>query len=166
MSSPEQNCHFRRIDYMALQLQSHNWKKHRGKKIQKAIITTRPSLSEAFIPLPSLPAMTPICLVAHLPCGSSKNGSQMWGGSQMLSQRYRAAQRISVPHNIHKYFSVCAHFQLGLTSVFSKGSKADVNSLNHMPLLMCFTMTTRSAEFEFEAIKLHLYFTAVWLVLQ
>lgn len=79
MSSPEQNCHFRRTDYMALQLQSHNWKKHRGKKIQKAIITTRPSLSEAFIPLPSLPAMTPICLVAHLPCGSSKNGSQMWG---------------------------------------------------------------------------------------
>lgn len=99
--------------------------------------------------------------VVHL-----KMAARCGGGSQMLSQRHRAAQRISVPHNIHKYFSVCAHFQLGLTSVFSKGSKADVNSLNHMPLLMCFTMTTRSAEFEFEAIKLHLYFTAVWLVLQ
>lgn len=86
--------------------------------------------------------------VVHL-----KMAARCGGGSQMLSQRYRAAQRISVPHNIHKYFSVCAHFQLGLTSVFSKGSKADVNSLNHMPLLMCFTMTTRSAEFEFEAIK-------------
>lgn len=52
-------------------------KKEEEEKIEKAIITTQPSLSEAFIPLPSLPAMTPICLLAHLPCGSSKNGSQM-----------------------------------------------------------------------------------------
>lgn len=46
-----------------------------------------------------------------------------------------------MPHNIHEYFSACAHFQLGLESVFRKGSKANVNSLDHMPQLMCFTMT-------------------------
>lgn len=52
--SPERNCHFRRPDYMALQLQSHNWKKKEEKKGEKryrklSLRLSLPSLRLSFL---------------------------------------------------------------------------------------------------------------------
>lgn len=49
----------KRTDYTVEQLQHY-------KKTQQAIITTAPSLCQAFIPLPSLPVMIPMCPAAHV----------------------------------------------------------------------------------------------------
>ena len=73
-------------------------------------------------------------------CGSSKNGSHMWEKSDAVTEIQ--SERVSVPRGIQT-LPISVHFQLTLEFIFRRGNGADVNSLHHMPQLMCFTMDCR-----------------------
>lgn len=113
------------------------------KKILKAIITPQPSLSPSLSlfdfhssPITSSNDSSLSCCT----CGSSKNGSHMWEKSDAVTEIQ--SERVSVPRGIQT-LPISVHFQLTLEFIFRRGNGADVNSLHHMPQLMCFTMDCR-----------------------
>lgn len=106
---------------------------------RKLLLPLSPPSLQAFIPLPSLPVMIPICLVAHV---VHPKMADTCGRNRMLSQRYRAkgfgATRYPQdPNTSH----LCSR------SVLTERKEVDLNSFHRMPQSMRFTMTMLSVEF-------------------
>lgn len=140
--SPVRDCGFRRTDYMVLAPQLQCNKKRKD---------TESYYYDSALPLSGFHS-SPITSSndSNLSCCTvttwfiSKWQTDVCvcleGGIGCCQRDTKLRERISVPHKI-QILPISVQFQLGLKQIFRKASEADVNSLHHMPQLICFTMT-------------------------
>lgn len=143
--SPVRDCGFRRTDYMVLALQLQYNKK---RKDTESYYYDSALLLSGFHSSPitsSNDSNLSCCRVTtwFISKWQTDVCVCVWGEIGCCQRDTKLRERISVPHNIHKIqiLPISVQFQLGLKHIFRKASEADVNSLHHMPQLICFTMT-------------------------